>query len=144
MGFEIICRCAFCGRNQQEVPKLGAGPGVYICNECVADWHEIFAEPGQVERLAGDEQDRVDAVIRRSGHAEGVSPAPARLQSPAERQGDESSKRESDILSLRLGLGGVGPLSREEVAERFSITPERVRQIELRILAKLRHPKSGE
>ena len=27
--------CSFCGKNQNEVRKLIAGPSVYICNECV-------------------------------------------------------------------------------------------------------------
>ena len=27
--------CSFCGKNQDEVKKLIAGPSVYICNECV-------------------------------------------------------------------------------------------------------------
>jgi ClpX C4-type zinc finger len=28
-------KCSFCGKSQQEVGKLVAGPGVYICNDCV-------------------------------------------------------------------------------------------------------------
>jgi len=28
--------CSFCGKSQGEVKKLIAGPGAYICNECVA------------------------------------------------------------------------------------------------------------
>ena len=27
--------CSFCGKSQDEVKKIVAGPGVYICNECV-------------------------------------------------------------------------------------------------------------
>ena len=27
--------CSFCGKSQEEVKKLIAGPNVYICNECV-------------------------------------------------------------------------------------------------------------
>ena len=30
-----LLRCSFCGRAQQEVAKLVAGPGVYICSGCV-------------------------------------------------------------------------------------------------------------
>jgi ATP-dependent Clp protease ATP-binding subunit ClpA len=38
-------RCAFCGKNQQEVQRLVAGPGgVYICNECVETCNRIFAD----------------------------------------------------------------------------------------------------
>ena len=28
--------CSFCGKSQKEVEKLVAGPGVYICDECIA------------------------------------------------------------------------------------------------------------
>ncbi len=37
-------RCSFCGRTQDEVKKLIAGPGVYICDECVAMCEDILAE----------------------------------------------------------------------------------------------------
>jgi ATP-dependent protease Clp ATPase subunit len=31
--------CSFCGKHQRQVTKLIAGPGVYICNECVVSDH---------------------------------------------------------------------------------------------------------
>ena len=31
-----VFRCSFCGKSQTEVQKLIAGPGVFICDECVA------------------------------------------------------------------------------------------------------------
>lgn len=37
-------RCSFCGKSQDKVRKLIAGPGVYICNECVGLCNEIMAE----------------------------------------------------------------------------------------------------
>ena len=37
-------RCSFCGKNQNEVERLIAGPDVYICNECVALCDEIIAQ----------------------------------------------------------------------------------------------------
>jgi ATP-dependent Clp protease ATP-binding subunit ClpX len=36
--------CSFCGKSQQQVNKLIAGPGVYICNECVTLCDDILAE----------------------------------------------------------------------------------------------------
>ncbi len=36
--------CSFCGKTQKEVGKLIAGPGIYICNECVELCGEIIAE----------------------------------------------------------------------------------------------------
>ena len=32
---ERIVRCSFCGKTQEQVEKLIAGPGVYICDECI-------------------------------------------------------------------------------------------------------------
>lgn len=37
-------RCSFCGKSQNQVKKLIAGPGVYICNECVDLCNEIIDE----------------------------------------------------------------------------------------------------
>ena len=39
-----ILRCSFCGKTQDEVKKLIAGPGVYICDECIRLCDEIIAE----------------------------------------------------------------------------------------------------
>ena len=35
-------RCSFCGKSQNEVQKLIAGPQVYICNECIDICNEII------------------------------------------------------------------------------------------------------
>ena len=37
-------RCSFCGKSQDKVVRLVAGPGVYICNECVGLCTQIIAE----------------------------------------------------------------------------------------------------
>ncbi len=34
-GMNGVIRCSFCGKSEDEVEKIVAGPGVYICNECV-------------------------------------------------------------------------------------------------------------
>ncbi|RIL08698.1 MAG: ATP-dependent Clp protease ATP-binding subunit ClpX, partial [Proteobacteria bacterium] len=36
--------CSFCGKTQDEVRKLVAGPGVYICDECVDLCNDILTE----------------------------------------------------------------------------------------------------
>ncbi|MCL1980801.1 MAG: ATP-dependent Clp protease ATP-binding subunit ClpX [Proteobacteria bacterium] len=40
----LTCVCSFCGKAQEEVGKLVAGPNVYICDECVALCNEIMTE----------------------------------------------------------------------------------------------------
>src|SRR6478752_1124048 len=37
-------KCSFCGKSQDEVRKLVAGPGVYICDECVELCNDILTE----------------------------------------------------------------------------------------------------
>ncbi len=54
---------------------------------------------------------------------------------------EELSDREREVLILRYGLDGSTPRTLEEVGGHFGITRERVRQIEHKALAKLRHPQ---
>ncbi|MGA1367162.1 MAG: ClpX C4-type zinc finger protein, partial [Blastocatellia bacterium] len=42
-------RCSFCGKSQNEVKKLIAGPTVYICNECIDICIEIISDDAQQE-----------------------------------------------------------------------------------------------
>src|SRR5512141_1890693 len=39
-----LLKCSFCGKSQEQVRKLIAGPGVYICDECVDLCNEILDE----------------------------------------------------------------------------------------------------
>lgn len=42
-------RCSFCGKSQKEVKKLIAGPGVYICDECIDLCNDIIVEEKEKE-----------------------------------------------------------------------------------------------
>lgn len=44
-------KCSFCGKNQEQVKRLIAGPGVYICDECIELCSEIITE-----ELEGEQQ----------------------------------------------------------------------------------------
>ena len=62
--------CSFCGKPNTQVAKLVAGPGVYICDECVALCQLIITEsqpgskPGSVPQLrAWELTDNVNAVL---------------------------------------------------------------------------------
>lgn len=48
----VLVHCSFCGKNQEEVRKIIAGNGVFICNECVALSQEIIREELSEEVLA--------------------------------------------------------------------------------------------
>lgn len=45
---ELLC-CSFCGKSQNDVKKLIAGPGVYVCNECIDICNEIINDDDQSE-----------------------------------------------------------------------------------------------
>lgn len=48
-------RCSFCGKSQDKVVRLVAGPGVYICDECVGLCNQIIAEELARRTAAGDD-----------------------------------------------------------------------------------------
>jgi ATP-dependent Clp protease ATP-binding subunit ClpX len=46
-------QCSFCGKNQDDVRKLIAGPTVYICDECIELCNDIIAEEWEEEKTKG-------------------------------------------------------------------------------------------
>ena len=64
-GEPVLASCTFCGKSDRQVNKLIAGPGVYICNECVALCQQVLdAKPAKIPRLAPWQQDHdLDAVL---------------------------------------------------------------------------------
>ena len=56
----------------------------------------------------------------------------------------ELSEREQEIVRLRFGLDGGRAKTLEEVGKEFGVTRERIRQIEAKTLAKLRHPQRSQ
>jgi len=56
---------------------------------------------------------------------------------------DDLSWRERRVLELRYGLGGELPMTLERIGAEVGVTRERVRQIESRTLAKLKHSRTA-
>ena len=83
-GGELL-KCSFCGKSQKQVKKLIAGPGVYICDECIDLCNEIIDE-----ELAGPSDDSV-----------GELPAPREIYTFLDDYivGQDSAKR---ILSVAV------------------------------------------
>jgi ATP-dependent Clp protease ATP-binding subunit ClpX len=63
--YDAHLKCSFCGKSQEQVRKLIAGPGVYICDECVELCNEILdeelfdsngAQPGTTRKEASPER----------------------------------------------------------------------------------------
>jgi len=65
------------------------------------------------------------------------------LMTRVERALATLSPKEKEILRLRFGMGAEGERTLEEIGQRFAVTRERIRQIEVKALRKLRHPRTG-
>ena len=55
-------RCSFCGKHQDQVSRIIAGPGAYICNECVALCNSILDDGEYEDHLT--EEDIPEAALR--------------------------------------------------------------------------------
>ena len=53
------CNCSFCGKSQEEVEKLIAGPDVFICDECIELCNEIVKDEGDSEGEEVEEEPQV-------------------------------------------------------------------------------------
>ena len=63
-GGELL-KCSFCGKSQKQVKKLIAGPGVYICDECIDLCNEIIEEElAETSELHFDELPKPREILR--------------------------------------------------------------------------------
>lgn len=59
-----LLKCSFCGKSQRQVKKLIAGPGVYICDECIDLCNDIIEEEVEVvEEVGKDALPRPDEIF---------------------------------------------------------------------------------
>jgi ATP-dependent Clp protease ATP-binding subunit ClpX len=59
-----ILKCSFCGKTQDQVKRLIAGPGVYICNECIELCLSILEDENVVERPQPGKEDKSITLSR--------------------------------------------------------------------------------
>jgi RNA polymerase primary sigma factor len=113
--------------------------------ERVAEIQRIAQEPVSLQSPIGEEESALGDFIE---DADAVVPIEAAafimLQDQLERVLDELAEREQRIIQLRFGLTDGHPRTLEEVGQEFGVTRERIRQIESKTLAKLRHPSRAQ
>ena len=113
-----LLKCSFCGKSQKQVKKLIAGPGVYICDECIDLCNEIIEEElSETSELKFDELPKPkeiydflnDYVIGQDGAKKVMSVAVynhyKRIQVGATASGDVELQKSNIIL---LGPTGCG------------------------------------
>ncbi|MBC7247547.1 MAG: RNA polymerase sigma factor RpoD [Actinobacteria bacterium] len=110
--------------------------------EKVREIIKVSQEPVSLETPIGEEEDsHLGDFIEDS---DAVVPVDAAsfilLQEQLEDVLNSLSEREREVIRLRFGLTDGHPRTLEEVGREFGVTRERIRQIESKTLAKLRHP----
>lgn len=105
----------------------------------------LQALQGQVslERKLGHDKDSRtlgDLIEDETSESPSISTTLTVLQQEIKRILDTLSPREAEVISLRFGLKDNFPRTLEEIGKMFGLSRERIRQIESRALAKLRHP----
>ena len=123
--------------------EIGAEMGLSAAR--VAEIQRIAQEPVSLQAPIGEEDSDLGDFIE---DTDAVVPMEAAafimLQDQLEQILDSLSGREQKIIQLRFGLTDGHPRTLEEVGREFGVTRERIRQIESKTLAKLRHPSRAQ
>jgi RNA polymerase primary sigma factor len=108
----------------------------------VREIHRIAQEPISLESPVGLEEDSLlgDFIEDQEAVAPADAAARALLTEAVNEALDALTERERQVVRLRFGLDDGQMHTLEEVGREFGVTRERIRQIEAKTLAKLRHP----
>ncbi len=114
--------------------------------ERVREINKIAQEPISLETPIGEEEDSHlgDFIEDHDALAPAEAASFTMLKEQLEGVLDTLTPRERKVLKLRFGLDDGRPRTLEEVGREFSVTRERIRQIEAKALRKLRHPSRSK
>ena len=124
--------------------EIGAEMG--MSPDRVREIQKISQEPVSLETPIGEEEDSQlgDFIEDSSAVAPPDAASDSMLREQLEQVLDGLADRERKVIKFRFGLEDGHPRTLEEVGKEFGVTRERIRQIESKTLAKLRHPsRSG-
>ncbi len=114
--------------------------------ERVREIQRIAQDPLSLDSPVGEEDDSNLADFIQDSGADAPAEVAARrmLVRAVEEALGELSEREQEVVRLRFGLVDGQARTLEEVGREFGVTRERIRQIEAKTLAKLRHPQRSQ
>ncbi|MCX7794374.1 MAG: RNA polymerase sigma factor RpoD [Thermodesulfovibrionales bacterium] len=103
---------------------------------------KITKEPISLETPVGEEEDSqlIDFIEDSSTPSPFEHAVKQDLKAQIERVLGTLNDKEAAVIRKRFGIGEDAPMTLEEVGEEFSVTRERVRQIEAKAIRKLKHP----
>lgn len=102
-------RCSFCGKRQDQVQRIVAGPGVFICNECVDLCGQILQAKGAGQGTAYPQAEDAESLLIQLQQAKTVLD----ILGPNVRK-----LRQQEVSWARIGAA-LG-ISRQAAWERFS------------------------
>ncbi len=138
---------------RQLLQELGREPTVdeiaakvELTSDRVREIQRLGQEPVSLETPVGDDDDSFlgDFVEDPNATAPATAAARALLTEAIEEALEELNDRERQVVRLRFGLDDGQVRTLEEVGREFGVTRERIRQIESKTLAKLRHPTRSQ
>jgi RNA polymerase primary sigma factor len=96
--------------------------------------------------VSGDDEDSIlgDFIEDKTAVLPSDAAAYSKLKEVTAQMLSSLSPREERVLRMRFGIGMVTDHTLEEVGKQFSVTRERIRQIEAKALKKLQHPKRSK
>ena len=139
--------------NRQLLQELGREPSpaeiaerMDIQEEKVREILKISQEPVSLETPIGEEEDSHlgDFIQDDNVPVPAEAAASTMLREQLDEILDTLTERERKVLTLRFGLVDGRARTLEEVGKEFSVTRERIRQIEAKALRKLRHPSRSK
>ena len=118
------------------------GQEMGLSAERVREIQKISQEPVSLETPIGEEEDSQlgDFIEDDAAVVPPDAASFSMLQEQLAKVLEGLAERERKVISLRFGLEDGHPRTLEEVGREFGVTRERIRQIESKTLAKLRHP----
>lgn len=107
-------RCSFCGKGKDKVRRLVAGPGVFICDQCVQLCNEVLQSDRQRDDLSiGPDSEVADVLL-----------AELRINAAGLKQSEEQLQRAVNLLRKNQvawsRIGEAIGISRQAAWERFS------------------------
>jgi hypothetical protein len=111
----VTTSCSFCMKPKNEVGKLVAGPGVYICDECVDLCSQIISSPPSLPPglTSWDESLDIDGVLA-------TLPRMAAAGAQVERNLSRFVKRARELGATWAAIGTSLGMTRQSAWERFS------------------------
>ncbi|MDO5335431.1 MAG: RNA polymerase sigma factor RpoD [Coriobacteriia bacterium] len=122
------------------------GEEMGLTEERVREIQKISQEPVSLETPIGEEEDSQlgDFIEDNDAIVPPDAASFSMLQEQLRKTLDGLAERERKVIELRFGLVDGHPRTLEEVGREFGVTRERIRQIESKTLAKLRHPSRSQ